>query len=358
VACGTLLGAITATPDEPFDPLRFAALAAPPRAPRAGAERRPGPPVAPAPALASAASSPASPAARARARELGVEIGRVRGSGPGGRIVREDVEAFAEARRRLRPASGGVALEVPSQGEGPPVVLLPGFGTDVACFAPLVSALAERFAVLGVNPRGVGLSDAPDLAAYDVGTAAEDVAALAPARFHAVGASLGAAVALELALRHPERVERLVLVTPFVEAGARLLAVVDLWTRAAAEAAPETLARILLPWLFSERLLADEGARERTLRGLAASLARVPAATLARAAAGLRAWSGSRRGALGRIAAPTLVVAGEADLLTPEGAAIAGAVPGARLLLVPGAGHGVALECAARVNLAVSDHLG
>jgi pyruvate/2-oxoglutarate dehydrogenase complex dihydrolipoamide acyltransferase (E2) component len=72
VACGTLLGAITATPDEPFDPLRFAALAAPPRAPRAGAERRPGPPVAPAPALASAASSPASPAARARARELGV----------------------------------------------------------------------------------------------------------------------------------------------------------------------------------------------------------------------------------------------------------------------------------------------
>jgi pimeloyl-ACP methyl ester carboxylesterase len=301
---------------------------------------------------------PIAPAARARARELGLDVEALPGTGPGGRVTREDVDAFAAARARLRAGADGVALEVPTQGAGDPVVLLPGFGTDVSSFVLLAPALSWRFALLGVNPRGVGLSEAPALPAYDVATAAADVAALAPRRFHAIGASLGAAVALELALRHPERVERLVLVTPFVAAGPRLLAVLELWTRAAAETSAGTLARILLPWLFSERFLADEGARERTARGLAQSVSRVSAAALARTAAGLRAWSGTRAGDLGRVAAPTLVVEAGADLLTPDAARVAAAIPGARLVRVPESGHAVGLEAPQPVNEAVLAHLG
>ena len=47
---------------------------------------------------------------------------------------------------------------------------------------------------------------------------------------HVVGASLGAAAAIELALSHPERMRSLTLITPFVEANGRLLAVTDAWT--------------------------------------------------------------------------------------------------------------------------------
>ena len=86
----------------------------------------------------------------------------IAGSGPGGRVTREDVEAWVERRRDLVEVAPGVALEVPQQGSGDPVLLLPGFGTDVSAFAPQIAALAERFRVLGVNPRGVGLSDAPE----------------------------------------------------------------------------------------------------------------------------------------------------------------------------------------------------
>ncbi|HAU48093.1 MAG TPA: hypothetical protein DCW57_03355, partial [Planctomycetaceae bacterium] len=37
--------------------------------------------------------NPAGPAVRRLARELGVDLGRVSGSGPSGRIIREDVVA-------------------------------------------------------------------------------------------------------------------------------------------------------------------------------------------------------------------------------------------------------------------------
>ncbi len=385
VPCGTLLGAITESADEPFDAAAFAAShrSAGPLASRAGGPARSEPQASEVlsgrHALAFSARSgplasegrgrrsdlpepssprrPIAPAARARARELGVDVERVPGPGPGGRVTREDVAGYAASRARLRAGSGGVALEVPTEGQGPAVVLLPGFGTDVSSFARLAPALAGHFAVLGVNPRGVGLSEAPALSAYDVATAAEDVAALAPPRFHAVGASLGAAVALELALRHPDRVDRLVLLTPFVAARPRLLAVLDLWTRLAAETGPETLARVLLPWLFSEGLLADASARERTVRGLGQTVARVPAAVLERTAAGLRAWSGTRGADLALVAAPTLVVEAGADLLAPDAGRIAAALPKARLVRAPDAGHAVALEAAELVNEALLEHL-
>src|SRR5216117_367158 len=218
-------------------------------------------------------------------------------------------------------------------------------------FARQIPVLAERWHVLGVNPRGVGLSDAPEEARYDVATMAADVAALLEEPAHVVGASLGAAV--ELALVHPERLRSLTLITPFVEADARLLAVVDAWCRVASEASAEAVARLLLPWMFSRAYLADEGRRERTARGLAATAPRVPAPTLARAAAGMRAWSGSRRTDLARLALPTLVIVAGDDLLTPDGEAVAGA----RCRAVPRAGHAVALEAPEAVGEAIRTHL-
>jgi pyruvate dehydrogenase E2 component (dihydrolipoamide acetyltransferase) len=356
VPCGALLGAITDTPDEPFDAEAFhrehdrpePVASTPAAAPRAAAA-----PDAP----RRAGAAPVAPAARALAKKLGVDATQVPGSGPGGRILKQDVEAWAERRRQLVPVADGVSLEIPSQGDGDLVLLLPGFGTDVAAFARQIPPLAEHLRVLGVNPRGVGLSDAPAQDCYDVATAAADAAASAGAPAHVVGASLGAAVAIELALAQPERVRSLTLITPFVEAGPRLLAVIDAWCRLAAEAKPETLARALLPWLFSGAFLADERARERTVRGLAQIAARVPAATLERSAAGLRAWSGTRGDALGRIDVPTLVVVAAADLLTPGGKAIAKAIPGAQTVVVSDAGHAVALEAPEAVNEAIASHL-
>jgi pyruvate dehydrogenase E2 component (dihydrolipoamide acetyltransferase) len=353
VACGTLLAAITSTADEPFDAAAFRAL-----------HDRPEPvappvPTSPSDAIArpSNAGRPVAPAARALAKTLGIDPAEVPGTGPGGRVTREDVAAWAARRDALVPVAAGVALEVVTQGAGDAVVLLPGFGAGMSAFARQVPALAERWCVVGVHPRGVGLSDAPVAERYDVAVAAADVAVAVGRPAHVIGASFGAAVALELALARPELVRSLALITPFVEAGARLLAVCEAWCRVAAEACPETLASVLLPWMFSPAYLADAAARERSRRGLAASAAYVPAATLARTLAGLRVWSGTRRGDLDRVTVPTLVVVAGDDLLTPDGVTIAAAIAGARSIVVPGAGHAVALEAPEAVNAALVEHL-
>lgn len=355
VPCGTLLGALTADGEEPFDADAFRRQHDRPEV----VARAPRPAPAPPPSSAAAptgARRAVAPAARALARELGVDADAVPGSGPGGRVTREDVAAWAAARERLTAAADGIRLEVLRDGQGPPLALLPGFGSDVSLFAAQARALAATHAVLGVNPRGVGASEAPPLEAYDVADAAADVAAVCGAPAHVVGASLGAATAIELALRHPERVRTLTLITPFASAGPRLLAVLDAWCRIAAAASAEILAHALLPWLFSERALADVAARERLARGLAAAAGAVPPPTLARSAAGLRRWSGTRQGDLDRIRVPTLVVLAGADLLTPDGQAMAAAIPGARTVVAAGAGHAVTIEAADQVTAAIRDH--
>jgi 3-oxoadipate enol-lactonase len=362
--CGALLAAVTESADEAFDPVAFASAYVAPEGLGSASEEGVG-------ASSEAASASdqkiaartagerraVAPAARAKAKKLGVDLARVSGSGPGGRVTSRDVEAFAASQQRLAIVDDGIGLEVLREGEGDPIVLLPGFGTDVSSFALQSRVLKERFAVLGVNPRGVGGSDAPELDVYEVGRAAEDVATLLDGPSHVVGASLGSALAIELALRHSDKVRSLTLLTPFVTARPRLLAVADAWCRISTEASPDTVAHFLAPWLFGEQLLSDDDARERTLRGLIQSVRRVPAPTLMRAAAGMSRWSGSREADLGSVAAPTLVLAAGEDLLTPDAQVIADALPNASCHTVAGCGHALAVEGADQVIGLLLEHL-
>ena len=354
--CETLLAVITPSAEEPFDVeahrarARPAPLAQPTAAPRAPVSSTPSP-------GARAPGRPVTPAARKRAQELGLELARVQGSGPGGRVTREDVDAVAVALGARVTVADAVALEVESQGEGTPVVLLPGFGTDASAFARQLPVLAEQYRALAVNPRGVGLSDAPEAESYEVATSAEDAGKLLGAAGHVVGASLGAAAALELALAQPQRVLSLSLITPFVCVSVRLARVVEAWCAIANAAPPPVLAQALLPWLFSENFLSDPVLRARAANGLSQSLQKVPPATLARQARGLESWDGTRAADLGRITVPTLVLAAGADLLTPDAVEIAAAIPGAKLTVVEGAGHAVTLEAAHEINAALLEHL-
>jgi len=365
VPCATLLAAITDTMDEPFDADAFAAeQQGPPSVPSAPPTPSVQPPTDAGRLVtrkASGARKAVTPAARSLARKLSLDPEAVHGTGPNGRVTTQDVEAHVEARERLVTVENGVALEVLREGEGDPVLLLPGFGTDISSFALQARALVERHKVLAVNPRGVGLSDAPDLPLYDVARAAADAAAvlddLAHDAAHVVGASLGAAVALEFALTHPDRVRSLTLITPFVEATPRLLAVTHAWCQIAVQIDAEALARAILPWLFSGEFLADEKARERTVRGLAASVGKVPATTLERAAAGIAAWSGTRSHDLGKIGVPCLVLAAGDDLLTPHADHIAAAIGGATMITFAGSGHALAIEASDQVSEAICSHI-
>jgi len=91
--CGALLAALTETPDEAFDAAAFAAAEAPLRTKAPATAARTQLAMATAPAT-TAERRPIAPAARALAKQLGLDAERVPGTGPGGRVTREDVAAF------------------------------------------------------------------------------------------------------------------------------------------------------------------------------------------------------------------------------------------------------------------------
>jgi pyruvate dehydrogenase E2 component (dihydrolipoamide acetyltransferase) len=361
VACGVVLAAITRTDDEPFDPsVHAAAAASEANASHPDPSEASHSPVGagvPARTVSGVERRPVAPAARRRAGELDLDVDQIPGSGPGGRVTREDVEAFAASREARTRVAEGVSLEVYTEGDGEPVVLVPGFGSDASVFAHQLPALVPHYRVSAIHPRGVGLSDGPAVEVYDVGTLSEDMAALTKDAVHLIGISLGAAIVLEHALRHPDAVRSLTLITPFTRAGPRLLSLIDAWCRIAEEASPETLAISLLPWLFSPHFLEDDVRRKRATGAFARSAPAIPHATLVRTAAGLRAWSGSRSKELAAVRAPTLVIEAGQDLLTVEGREIATMIPSCRLVTVPDAGHAVTLESPGPVNDALLEHL-
>jgi len=112
--------------------------------------------------------------------------------------------------------ANGIDISYELQGEGEPLVLIGGLGSDRTLVRPLVDAFAPAFRLLSFDNRGAGRSDKPD-EPYTIELMAEDTAALMDAagieHAHVVGISMGASIALALALDHPGRVDDLVLVS-------------------------------------------------------------------------------------------------------------------------------------------------
>lgn len=115
-------------------------------------------------------------------------------------------------------ATARARLSLMEAGVGPAVVALHGLGGTKGSFLPTVSALADRFRVIAVDLPGFGDSDKPIAAPYDARFFAEVVIDLLDTleldRAHLIGNSLGGRIALEIGLRRPDRVDRLVLLAP------------------------------------------------------------------------------------------------------------------------------------------------
>jgi len=237
-----------------------------------------------------------------------------------------------------------------------PLVLLHPFPVNARFWDPLLAAGVGDRPVL--RPEAPGFGAAPPRDGWTIAgwadEVAETIAAEAPGGRAAVaGASMGGYCALALAAAHPQRVEGLVLIDTRGEAD-------DEATRAGRMA---TVARIAAEGLdpvldaLLPRLVAPDAppAVRRALRDLAA--AQSPAAV----AAALHALAGrpDRRPDLPAVQVPTLVVVGEHDAPTPPAAArdLAAAIPGARLAVVPGAGHMSPMEDPAAVAALVRGHL-
>jgi pimeloyl-ACP methyl ester carboxylesterase len=110
----------------------------------------------------------------------------------------------------------GLSMFYETRGSGPPVLVIPGLGLEAADLARLVEPIARRCAVTVIDNRGCGRTASPP-GPYSIPQMADDAAGLC-ARLGVgptavLGISMGGKVALDLAIRRPELVTRLVLVS-------------------------------------------------------------------------------------------------------------------------------------------------
>ncbi|SES19027.1 alpha/beta fold hydrolase [Actinokineospora terrae] len=112
----------------------------------------------------------------------------------------------------------GATLHYQVSGAGPTLLLIPGGGGDADTVSGLATRLADRFAVISYDRRGLSRSALADPDEHpSISTHADDAARViaavgAPAAVF--GSSLGAIIALDLLVRHPDPVRLVVAHEP------------------------------------------------------------------------------------------------------------------------------------------------
>jgi pimeloyl-ACP methyl ester carboxylesterase len=239
--------------------------------------------------------------------------------------------------------ANGQELYYEIHGQGPPLVLVMGIGYDSSLWMlAQVPALSTQFQVIMVDNRDSGRSSKADRP-YRIADMADDLAGLLDAlglqRAHLLGLSMGGMIALEFALRHPDRLDRLVL-TGTGAAPARSAAdPIQIWSWVKAnDATGEVFGGQQFASLFSTTFLRNRQAVRDTAEVLASNPYQMSPEAYGRQADAYRHFDALDR--LVQITAPTLVVVGEQDLLTPPWVVreVAEAIPGARFEVIQGDG--------------------
>src|SRR5512133_3382012 len=153
----------------------------------------------------------------------------------------------------------GLAINYDVQGKGEPLLLIPYTSADHACWAFQLPAYSEHFSCIALDLPGTGESDKPG-GPYTTEVYADQVAAFLGAigvdRAHVAGVSLGAAVGMHLAARHPGRVRSLSLHSAWDASDLYLTTVVELW-RTVASTMPtvaDTVIQAIFPLCFTPEM--------------------------------------------------------------------------------------------------------
>jgi len=256
----------------------------------------------------------------------------------------------------------GLELFYEIEGEGEPVVLIPGFAAGRWIWFKQTADLSRKFRVIVFDPRGVSASDKPE-GAQTIGLLADDVAHLLKTigieSAHIVGASFGGFVAQEFALKYPAMTRKLVLCcTSF--GGPNHVAperetLMALASTKALNSEERMRANLLLA--FTPEYLQSQTAEVDRVVQLRATNEVPEHIYMSQLQAAMTFNAESR---VERITGPTLVLSGDADVIVPvqNSRNLAAKIPGAKLQIIKGGSHTFFIERAEEFNQIVSEFLG
>ena len=256
---------------------------------------------------------------------------------------------FSEYMNARRDMSGriqrlmvhGVNLAVEVQGEGPAILFVHGYPLDRTIWREQIDAL-DGYRRIAPDLRGMGQSDAPDLG-YGMELYAADLAALLDALgvddVVLCGLSMGGYIAFEFVRQWRSRVRGLVLMDTRAEADSpEVRRARDAAAATAREQGTSAVSDAMLPKMLAPSTLTD---RPDVVERVRTTMAATPVSGLVGALGAMRDRVGSEPLLATLAGIPTLVIVGAADILTPpdQARAMAEAIPGAQLAVIPGAGH-------------------
>jgi pimeloyl-ACP methyl ester carboxylesterase len=245
-------------------------------------------------------------------------------------------------------------------GRGAPVILLHGSGGEGARWMPTMQGLAPSFRVIAPDQIGWGASDKP-LTIYHGGVFAEFLARfmreIGVPKAALVGQSMGAGVALQMAVRYPQMVERMVLVNGggFTSPNDPRAPAPDWHARQIANAGTLAESREYLEKMYyNHNLISDELVEHNLILRLRSAYTAESVQT-----ANARGLGQLTEDEVRGIKLPTLLVWGAHDKLSPPANAdkLNAAIAGSRKLLIDKAGHYPFIEHPDQFNAAVREFL-
>jgi pimeloyl-ACP methyl ester carboxylesterase len=254
-----------------------------------------------------------------------------------------------------RIKTNGITMNYDQQGTGEPLILIPFLAADHACYAFQVAEYAKHFTCISIDLRGTGETDQPE-GAYSTEVLADDVAAFLQAagikKAHVSGLSLGAAIGMWLAAKHPDKVQSLSLHSAWPKTDPFLKAIVSglQVTAKALGSIPEMVILALFPWCLTPELYA---ARPDYVKSLADFVRSRPAQSVASFMQQSNAViAHDVEAQLGRITAPTQITFGRHDLATSTRFAdrMKGSIRNSELLIFERCSHAPIYENVAEFN--------
>jgi pimeloyl-ACP methyl ester carboxylesterase len=236
-----------------------------------------------------------------------------------------------------------LTINYDQQGTGEPLLLIPYTAADHACYAFQVAEYAKHFTCISLDLRGTGETDKPE-GAYSTELLADDVAAFMQAlgiqKAHISGMSLGAAIGMWLAAKHPDKAQSLSLHGGWTKPDLFLRTVVTGWQALAKalQSVPEMVILAIFPWCLTPELYAAKPDYIQSLADFVRSRPAQPLVAFMQQSNAVIAHDVEAQ--LGRITAPTQITFGGTDLLTLRFAdRMKGGIRDSELLIFEGCAH-------------------
>ena len=240
------------------------------------------------------------------------------------------------------------------------ILWIMGLGNDHRGWAYQIPAFRDTFRCITYDNRDSGQSQQAEHN-YDVAELAGDAIGLLDAldveRAHVVGFSMGGAQAQELAIRHPERVRKLVLCNTYTSRDARGAEMFRGRVLLRERLSAEEYYRLTLPWAYAYQDYQRPGYIDGVIEALLNDPNPQPLDAFRRQVEATVSFDSEDR--LGQITAPTLLLFGEDDITTPLrfARALDAGIADTTLHTVPGAGHGLPWSHPDEFNRVVGEFL-